>query len=316
MISCSCERDAFTCTGLPDSLQLKDLQRRNCKMPSAHDKIRPLRSWSYSIKVLVSCGALWLLAGILTSKASRRAFSEDMNQRDALPDIFHPGPGNTPRCDQAGGGDACPEWLRPFANQLPDKLILLTFVLLASLVGGAGWRNGRNLTVSMALVSEFMALNAIILIFRTTTILATTLPAPSPLCRNATWATRPSQGWFLTTVDCNDAMFSGHTIVNSLAAVMWHCSYMSPLTKLCYWMYFLFCCFASTVTADHYTSDVLVSAYITIAVALHRRKSFTILMGPGATTGEAWFTRVIDKWLVQQKATSHIQSSGNHRAQD
>ena len=198
----------------------------------------------------------------VTSAASRSAFSGSANQRGALQDRMHEWVGY---CDQAGQSTAlgsCPPHLAAVVDMLPDKLALVALTLTLALFVGGAWRH-RNIRVFFKLLSESLALWALLLVLRATTVSATIMPAPSPLCRDASsWEIgpggRPTKGWFITPIDCNDAMFSGHTSTYSVLLVFWSQSYLPRWTKFLWFCFFMLCCFVSFATRDHYTSDVLV----------------------------------------------------------
>ena len=80
------------------------------------------------------------------------------------------------------------------------------------------------------------------------------------------------------SVDCNDAMFSGHTCLYSLVCVMWMQSYMPLKAKAAWVFFFLLCCVASVATRDHYTSDVLVAVYVSVPICMHRATAIRALM--------------------------------------
>ena len=164
----------------------------------------------------LGAGVLGLIAGDqITAAATRSAFSGAANQRGALQDSMHDWIGF---CDQAGQSTplgACPAFWQPITNMLPDKLVLVAMLMTITLYAWGAWRQ-RSVRVLARLLAETCLLWSLLLVLRAVVVAATIMPAPSPLCRNATqWAQgrggRPTKGWFLTPIDCNDAMFSGHT---------------------------------------------------------------------------------------------------------
>ena len=169
----------------------------------------------------LSAGTLALAcAKAITEVATRSAFSGAANERGALQDRMHEWIGY---CDQAGQSTSlgsCPIFWQPITDMLPDKLVLGAMIMTMLLYVEGAWRQ-RNPRVLTRLLSETCWLWSLLLCLRAAVVAATIMPAPSPLCRNATqWAQgpggRPTQGWFLTSIDCNDAMFSGHTCVYQL----------------------------------------------------------------------------------------------------
>eukprot|EP01043_Picozoa_sp_COSAG02_P052107 COSAG02_NODE_5569_length_4224_cov_1.810424_4_plen_215_part_00 len=191
----------------------------------------------------------------------------------------------------------CPEFWHPITDALPDKLALATILSCLALYVGAAWRQQRELRVFCKLLTEHFLLWALLLTLRAVVVASTIVPAPSPLCRNAThWEQgpggRPTKGWFLGSVDCNDAMFSGHTCLYSLVCVMRTQSYMPPRAKVAWVAFFMLCCVASVATRDHYTTDVVVAVYVSVPICMHRAAAIRALMlgeddvgGPAGTTG-------------------------------
>lgn len=192
------------------------------------------------------------VATTVTSAASRSAFSAAANQRGALQDRMHDWVGY---CDQAGQSTvlgSCPPFLSRAADMLPDKLVLLGLLLTLLLFVSAA-RRSHGVRALAKLLSESLGLWALLLVLRATTVSATIMPAPAPLCRNATtWAIgpggRPAKGWFLTPIDCNDAMFSGHTTTYSVMLVFWMHSHVPRWVKFLWAGFYLLCCFASFAT--------------------------------------------------------------------
>jgi len=50
--------------------------------------------------------------------------------------------------------------------------------------------------------------------------------------------------------------------------VLFICSYLPNILKAAWFFFYLFCCFISCVTADHYTVDVVVAMYLSFPVCL------------------------------------------------
>jgi hypothetical protein len=150
-------------------------------------------------------GALALIAAnAITGIATRSAFSGAANERGALQDRMHDWIGF---CDQAGQSTtlgSCPAFWQPITNMLPDKLVLIAMLLtVAMYMWGA--RRQRDVRVCTRLLAETCFLWATLLVLRAAVVAVTIMPAPSPLCRNATeWAQgpggRPTTGWFLTPI--------------------------------------------------------------------------------------------------------------------
>jgi hypothetical protein len=250
------------------------------------DRLRQLAELddrAYAAPRMVAAALGFQRAGWITGLATRSAFSGAANTRGALQDRIHDWIGY---CDQAGESAtatmACPGFWQGITDALPDKLALTTIVSGLGLYVGAAYRQ-REPRVLCKLLTEHFLLWSLLLALRAAVVAATIVPAPSPLCRNAThWEQgpggRPTKGWFLGSVDCNDAMFSGHTCLYSLVCVMWTQSYMPRAAKAAWVSFFLLCCVASVATRDHYTSDVLVATYITVPIVMHRAAAIRHLM--------------------------------------
>ena len=213
--------------------------------------------------------------------SSNASFSSTMNTMSSLPDKVH----DTwlgSMCDQSGSGEDCPEWARYWFGGLPDLQIVVALLGAVMLVVSAGYRNQRQWWRTFRLVLEFTTIQSLLLLMRASTAWVTTLPAPSPLCRNVTLSSLPERGSFVTQIYCNDSIFSGHVAHHCLILVMCLYSHLHWCWKILWCVWVLLSIVASTTTRDHYTVDVLLSVYITVPIALHRRKEFTRLFGKGA----------------------------------
>eukprot|EP01126_Amoeba_proteus_P020507 TRINITY_DN2085_c0_g1_i11.p1 TRINITY_DN2085_c0_g1~~TRINITY_DN2085_c0_g1_i11.p1 ORF type:complete len:126 (-),score=15.26 TRINITY_DN2085_c0_g1_i11:69-446(-) len=118
-----------------------------------------------------------------------------------------------------------------------------------------------------------MTLHGFLLLMRATTTLVTAVPSPVVPCRNA--AQPPTLPGFLVPVYCNDLMFSGHTSTNVLLGMFWTFSDSHVVLKFLVWCMIAFSAFISTLSRDHYTSDVLVAIYLAVLMGLcksHRLK--------------------------------------------
>ena len=116
-------------------------------------------------------------------------------------------------------------------------------------------------------------------------VLSTTLPDSSPLCRapeivtsidrSPTWTDIDARAWHIiftcgTTLTCGDMMFSGHTVIFVLLALIWT-QYLFPgprfrAVRLGAWLWNLLGLFMIVVTRLHYTIDVLVAVYVTCSL--------------------------------------------------
>jgi len=146
---------------------------------------------------------------------AHRIFSEEMNKEPSLPDLLHDSSFGV--CDQGGfpmndPNNKCVGTLSQLLKDGPDRLVVL------NLIGGfaLGTYNGirsKSWRRSINLGAEYLFLHSILMTLRCLTINVTTLPAPSPLCRNSTSTTLPPDGWFITQIECNDSLYSGHCSV-------------------------------------------------------------------------------------------------------
>ena len=75
----------------------------------------------------------------------------------------------------------------------------------------------------------------------------------------------------LIEIYCNDLMFSGHTAVNVVSAMLWSFSRVGVAWKVTWWALVLAACGIS-VTRDHYSADVLVALIITVLVGLFKAR--------------------------------------------
>jgi len=171
----------------------------------------------------MKCNLLWclitivmeLLAAQMTFYFGKTAFSEEMNKEPSLPDLLHDSSFGV--CDQGGfpmndPNNKCVGTLSQLLKDGPDRLVVL------NLIGGfaLGTYNGirsKSWRRSINLGAEYLFLHSILMTLRCLTINVTTLPAPSPLCRNSTSTTLPPDGWFITQIECNDSLYSGHCSV-------------------------------------------------------------------------------------------------------
>ena len=168
---------------------------------------------AYNVPRMVFSVLLFERAGWLTGIATRSAFSGTANTRGALEDRIHNWIGY---CDQAGESATadmvCPTFWQPITDALPDKLALFNILSGLTLYSLAAF-NQREPRVFCKLITEHFVLYSTLLTLRAAVVASTIVPAPSPLCRNAThWPLgpggRPTRGWFLSTVDYNDAVRS------------------------------------------------------------------------------------------------------------
>ena len=266
--------------------------------PELSEWRRRLERWDEGWCCAPRFGLAWVVfwAGqFVTYLAARSAFSGEANQRGALQDRMHDLLGY---CDQAGRSTelgACPPFWQPIADMLPDKLALITMGATLALYVASAWRQRgarERCCAFIKLVAESACIFSLLMVLRAATVASTVMPAPSPLCRNATsWAHGegglPTSGWLMSPIACNDAMFSGHTITYSVALVFWLYSHAPSWAKLAWSGYFAFCCVASFATRDHYTADVLVAVYVSVPICMHREATIRRLFADPDIHGHA-----------------------------
>lgn len=184
----------------------------------------------------------------------------------ALPDIGH---------------DLLPEVLTVYgldAHMICDKLLYTTIVATLGFVCGHPERE--------TILRRFFVVYGTLMLMRSTTVLMTALPDPYFRCLTMEtgtfghrWSTIP---WgrvvskFITLFDgsasgsltCGDLIFSGHTIVFVLCALVWHTYYrpshvwINPM-KLVIWALSVVGTVLLLVTRMHWTIDIGLAYYIT-----------------------------------------------------
>ena len=196
-----------------------------------------------------------------------------------LPDIIHDSWLGV--CSDSGRGTqgrVCPpEVARLLPLFMPDTLLTTMYTLAILLCVGVSWRSRRIISGFLA-YAEIWLLTGLLMMMRGPTIFSTHLPAPDPVCYNATdWDSLPPQGiktggWWLIKKGCNNLMFSGHVDCHTITFMMFCLSYLPIWAKVLYGVFWLFASFMSTILSDHYTMDVIVAMYITIPICLLRRE--------------------------------------------
>ena len=184
----------------------------------------------------------------------------------ALPDIGH---------------DLLPEVLSVYgldAHVICDKLLYTTLVATLGFVCGHPQRE--------TILRRSFVVYGTLMLMRSVTLLLTALPDPYFRCFTAETGTF-GQGWstmpwrrvvykFITLFDgsasgsltCGDLIFSGHTIVFVLCALMWHTYYrpshvlLNPM-KLAIWALSVVGTVLLLVTRMHWTIDIALAYYIT-----------------------------------------------------
>ncbi|RHW70308.1 sphingomyelin/ceramide phosphorylethanolamine synthase [Trypanosoma brucei equiperdum] len=143
---------------------------------------------------------------------------------------------------------------------------------------------------------RFITSYALLLLFRSAVIVMTSLPAPDDLCQDPPKIENPVKNVILTvltagagSIHCGDLMYSGHTVILTLHLMfhwiygaMVHWSFRPVVTVVAIFSYY--CIVASRF---HYTDDVLVAIYLTIATF--------IAVGHNAD-GAPWQLQLFIRW--------------------
>jgi len=141
----------------------------------------------------------------------------------------------------------------------------------------------------ITIIRRFLFIHGTTALLRCICLVATSYPDPSRLCNGYTPPETQSLFWQQTVIHtgfltCGDLMFSGHTLVYILIAMLWH-KYFSLVEKLIMWAMMLFSCVSLVATRMHYTDDVLIAIYIAVtafwfyhyAAQPHIRKNLYII---------------------------------------
>ena len=122
-----------------------------------------------------------------------------------------------------------------------------------------------------ALISEATFTWAAVLFLRTLCVGSTQLPSPTAVCQSRTYLSSPERNPFFF---CNDSIFSGHSAMNVLVALVW---WRSPAPRaLAALVAFVAGCGAlHTVTSHyHYTVDMVLAIIIVVGAVELRRDCF------------------------------------------
>ncbi|KAG5492915.1 hypothetical protein JKF63_01495 [Porcisia hertigi] len=148
------------------------------------------------------------------------------------------------------------------------------------------------------MVIRFLTSYAVVMVFRSFVIVATSYPATDNHCQHPQVIENPALNIILTLVTlgggaihCGDLMFSGHTMILSLSFMLiWDYSPFVHPWALRLWGSLLlplsFYCILSS--RSHYTDDILVSMYVMIA---------TYKLIDHAETGAPWQMQLLIRWM-------------------
>lgn len=190
-------------------------------------------------------------------------------------------------------------------NGLPSFTFLAGFPKIGSFLNrivfgvlDSGRRPFPLKNVFSIMTIRFLTSYAVVMVFRAFVIMGTSYPATDNHCQNPQVIEHPVLNVILTLVTlgsgaihCGDLMFSGHTMILSLAFILaWDYSpflhpwavrvWASVLLPISY-----YCILASR---SHYTNDILVAMYVMIA---------TYKIIEHAETGAPWQMQLLIRWM-------------------
>lgn len=145
-------------------------------------------------------------------------------------------------------------------EQIPNHF--LTLCLVISIIRFLFHKKG------LTIIRRFMTIHAITALLRCVTLVATSYPDPSAVCRDYKPADNPTKFWKTTVVNnlsmtCGDLMPSGHTLFFIILALIWQ-RYCSLGQKCVFWVLSMLGTISLVVTRLHYTNDVLIAIYVAI----------------------------------------------------
>ena len=225
--------------------------------------------WASALPAALLCAVAFAASAL----ASRRGFSAEANAEasPALRDVLHD------RFAAAHTDHTNPD--SPLFC-LPDRVAVVvlgsTLALIFLAHDRAAWPS---------CVREACLLLAITQFLRAAVVGVTTYPSPVAMCRGATDLRAIEQPCWIE-IYCNDLMFSGHTAVNVVSAMLWSFSRVGVAWKVTWWALVLAACGISVITRDHYSADVLVALIITVLVGLLRRGSITAAFDRGSSEAD------------------------------
>lgn len=168
-------------------------------------------------------------------------------------------------------------------------------VIFCTLDSGARPHPLENVQIIIGI--RFLATYTVMMLYRSLVITMTSYPATDNQCQHPKEISNPALNIFLTVVTlgsgaihCGDLMFSGHTIIICLCfLIIWEYGVVLHRWALRAWglscMLFSFFCIISS--RSHYTDDILVAAYGTIA---------TYLVIGHCPTGAPWQLQFCIRW--------------------
>ncbi len=193
-------------------------------------------------------------AGVASHYASLYGFQPVPALDEALPDLIHD---SLPEgfCDQAGQGSLCVGRLMKFwATSGPDKCVVVSLVVFACVLFSG------NASHTKHVIRLFMRQYSSLVMVRSLSIVVTTYPSPSPLCKGVSRLDQlPKEGWFLTPIYCSDLMPSGHSLLQTLMLFHVLSAPVPRALKCAFGAWYVFSLLTSVLLRDHYTADVVMA---------------------------------------------------------
>ncbi|EPY31393.1 shingomyelin synthase [Strigomonas culicis] len=177
----------------------------------------------------------------------------------------------------------------------------------------SGLRPYRLQSAYVVVAIRFLTVYSCMMVYRVFCITMTSYPATDNACQNPVKIEHPFRNMILTVVTlgsgaihCGDLMFSGHTIILSLATCVlwdygvyvhrWFFRVVGPLL--------LFAAFYFIIASrSHYTDDIVVSAYSTVT---------TFMLLRHRPTGALWQLQVLIRWWPCPGSSAPVESEEQH----
>ena len=161
---------------------------------------------------------------------------------------------------------------------------------------------------------RLMLIYTTLMCMRSVLLFTTTLPDPSPLCVGRTPGGVLVQHLPLRSIEersmqvacgdsltCGDMMFSGHTVLLVMVAMLWH-TYYPRITrgtinyvKLLSWILNLLGLFLVIITRMHYTMDVIVAAHFTITLWVQYHRTMLHIRRYNQAPESVW---IVDEYII------------------
>lgn len=221
------------------------------------------------LRMVVSIVIIFL-SGFFMSAVASVAWFRTPARGPPLPDLFH---------------DYLPDLSGTEWEVIPDYILNVDYLCTVALLLYRG--------VFISVLCRSVIVYAALMVLRCITVLVTTLPDSDPHCRLVVPGTVPmseidyGKVWEKTLsliipvnpITCGDMIFSGHTAIMVMLALIWHHYYparkgnyaVNPV-KVVVWLTTFFVLMVIIAVRKHYTVDVFLGLYLTMTVwgAYHR----------------------------------------------